>query len=79
MKITNEDVEEWMKERRLEIVTFEMKNFRDVHWCPYLNEPVIVEYRSHGEGEPHDSDKFCVNCHGYFDNDHVFICHVGKP
>lgn len=76
-----EEFEEYMKIRRHEIVTFEPKGFRDVYWCPYLNEPVIVEYRRPSP------NKFCVNCSGDIDHPgvppfyskHTFICNVGKP
>jgi hypothetical protein len=59
-------------------VTFEEKGFRDVRWCPYLNEPFIVEYFSTGEAH-------CPNCEtlyepgNYEESTHKFICHILKP
>lgn len=77
-----EDVEAYMKERRREIVTFEPKGFRDVHWCPYLKEPFIIEYRG-PDKKSYGSIKYCVNCDRLLDDeyefiDHVFICNIGK-
>lgn len=59
-------------------VTAEPKGFRDIYWCPYLNEPVILKY---------DGDKpKCDGCGNVYDSveqmaddTHTFICHVLKP
>lgn len=52
-------------------VTFHPLGFRDVMWCPYLNEPAILEWR---KNKPH-----CPNCDGNFEpQTHPFICHIQK-
>ena len=54
------------------MVSFEPKGYRDVVWCPYLNEPAILVYEN---GEPD-----CPNCnHNYEPSTHIFICHIIKP
>ncbi len=52
------------------------EGYRDVRWCPYLNEPFIIEYKVvKGEKVPH-----CPNCNGNFEFEtHTFICHINKP
>lgn len=57
-------------------VIFEQKGFRDVVWCPYLNEPAFIEYVTLDDGErgPH-----CQNCESYKPETHQFICHILKP
>lgn len=53
-------------------VTFEPTGYRDVIWCPYLNEPAIIQYKN---GEPD-----CPNCPGNYEPEtHEFICHILKP
>jgi hypothetical protein len=49
------------------------RGFRDVYWCPYLNEPVIITY-------PMDKNKtaWCVNCNGPMAEDHWFIVSIRK-
>lgn len=52
-------------------VTFRPLGFRDVMWCPYLNEPAILEWR---DNKPH-----CPNCEGNFEpQTHPFICNIQK-
>jgi hypothetical protein len=52
-------------------VTFQPLGYRDVMWCPYLNEPAILEWR---KDKPH-----CPNCNGNFEPEtHPFICHIQK-
>lgn len=52
-------------------VTYEAKGYRDVIWCPYLNEPAIIEYK---DGKPD-----CHNCDGNYEPEtHEFICHIEK-
>jgi hypothetical protein len=58
-------------------VTFEPKGYRDVHWCPRLNEPVIIQYTGIPGGSVADTPS-CTNC-GEWGDDHVFICHILKP
>ena len=50
----------------------EPRGFRDLMWCPYLNEPAFVRWTEDGAD--------CPNCHGNFEAEtHVFIGHVEKP
>lgn len=53
-------------------VSFEPKGYRDVIWCPLLNEPGFLEY-SHAGPE-------CPNCQGNYEPEtHPFIVHIEKP
>ena len=53
-------------------VTFNPEGHRDVVWCGYLNEPVILEWR--------DGKQWCVNCSQHYEAEsHPFICHINKP
>lgn len=56
-------------------VSFTPEGFRDVIWCPYLNEPAILEYDTLKEGSPPK----CPNCENYEPCSHQFICHIRKP
>lgn len=65
-------------------VTFESKGYRDVYWCPELNEPVVLVYEELFEGR----EPVCDHCRAIiryeekptgFERLHVFICHVLKP
>lgn len=50
----------------------ESKGFRDLMWCPYLNEPAIIKYK---DGKPD-----CPNCDGSFEAEtHLFMGHIRKP
>jgi len=71
----HEELERWEKGLP-QYVVYEPKGFRDVMWCPYLNEPAIIEYRDKdGKKEP-----YCPNCNGNFEPEsHPFICHILKP
>lgn len=53
-------------------VTFRPMSFRDVYWCHYLNEPIVLEYRN--------GMRYCHACHCNMDSDddHSFICHIQK-
>jgi hypothetical protein len=65
---------DWLDERNRAIPELgrEPRGFRDLMWCPYLNEPAILEWRNE---LPH-----CPNCDGNFEaSTHAFIGHVGKP
>ncbi len=64
------------------LVDFEMKGYRDVHWCYILNEPWVIQYR--------DGHAYCTNCTWLDDGEkgqltevflghHPFICHIYKP
>lgn len=45
---------------------------RDLMWCPYLNEPAILEWK---DNKPH-----CPNCDGNFEAvTHTFLGHILKP
>ena len=57
------------------------KGFRDVYWCHYLNEPVILKYAKIAGDQPR-----CDGCGVVYDsvaqmtdNGHTFICHILKP
>ena len=53
-----------------ECISFAPKGYRDVIWCPYLNEPTFVEYTQEGYLE-------CPNCNHNFEvATHKFICHI---
>lgn len=58
-------------------VTFEALGFRDVLWCCYTNEPVIISYRDGSSGE---RVAFCEACRQENPEagSHHFICNVGK-
>lgn len=47
------------------------KGFRDVHWCPYINEPCFLIRR----GE----EWACPYCASYEPETHEFVLHVHKP
>lgn len=66
-------LEYWVEQEKREWeLTKEPKGFRDLMWCPYLNEPTILEYR---EGEP-----YCGCCDGNFEAEtHEFIAHIKQP
>lgn len=62
------------KEGVKDAVTFESRGYRDVIWCPYMNEPAFLEYSHNGKTSR------CPNCDGNYEEDtHPFICHVLKP
>jgi hypothetical protein len=75
VKVTDEDRKVGAKGRQ-DIVTFVGKGYRDVIWCPYLNEPAILEYVDiNGIRQPD-----CPNCNrNYESSTHIFICHILKP
>jgi len=54
-------------------VRFISRGFRDVYWCPYLNEPIIITYPLP------DKKAWCSGCDGTMDTDHMFICSILKP
>jgi hypothetical protein len=55
-------------------LVFEAKGYRDVIWCPLLNEPAFLEY------DQESSEKVCPNCNGNYEPEtHPFLVHVGKP
>lgn len=57
---------------RRRAVTFTPRGYRDVVWCPYLNEPAILQFKN---GKPD-----CPNCNGNYEpGSHMFICNVRKP
>ena len=57
----------------VDTVSYEPKGYRDVHWCPYVNEPYISEYNK-------DDQPDCPLCDGNYEPEtHQFICHVYKP
>lgn len=68
-----------MRKRRYRVnedrdrVTFEEKGYRDVRWCPNLNEPFIIEY------DLKTGKLDCPNCGSYEESNHQFICHILKP
>lgn len=44
---------------------------RDLMWCPYLNEPAIIEW---------DGDNpVCPNCKNFEAATHTFMGHISKP
>lgn len=46
--------------------------YRALMWCPYANEPAILEWRG--------SRPYCPNCNGNFEPEtHAFIGRVLKP
>lgn len=52
------------------------KGFRDIMWCPYINEPMILEWRG--------DEPYCSGCgndktSSFEPESHVFICHILKP
>ncbi len=64
----------WLRgdNRDIAILDAAPKGYRDLMWCPYLNEPAILEYE---DGAPH-----CPNCNGNFEAEtHVFMGHIHKP
>jgi len=47
------------------------QGYRDIRWCPYLNEPFIIEYK--------DDKPNCPNCDdNYEESTHEFIAHVKR-
>lgn len=62
-----------------ECLAYTPKGWRDVMWCPHLNEPIIIEHR----GGPDVSEPHCTGC-GVSSFDHIrdtheFIAHIYKP
>jgi hypothetical protein len=60
----------WLAQEKRGWITNEPKGFRDIMWCPYLNEPAILEYK---EGKP-----WCPNCENFEAETHEFIGHIKK-
>jgi hypothetical protein len=59
------------QEGRPDSVSFKPRGFRDVIWCPYLNEPAFLTYD--------DVRLDCPNCNHNFEvASHPFICHISK-
>jgi len=46
------------------------KGFRDIYWCPNLNEPFIVKFIN---GKIH-----CPNCDCFEHPEHTFIGHINN-
>lgn len=67
-----EELYPWKKQnKRKGIISRKPHGYRDVMWCPYINEPAIIEYR---DGKP-----YCPLCNGNFEaSTHEFICHIKK-
>ena len=62
---------------RPDSVEFDARGYRDVIWCPFLNEPAILEYRTLKNGSRVPD---CPNCNGNYEPEtHEFICHIRKP
>jgi hypothetical protein len=50
----------------------EPRGFRDLMWCPYMNEPAIIHWAAY--------KPYCPNCHGNFEPEtHPFLLHIAKP
>ena len=58
-------------------VEFVSRGFRDVFWCPYVNEPVVLMYRK--DYALDNKRPYCDLCSKWMDEDHTFICTVKKP
>jgi hypothetical protein len=70
----HEELQDWLRPdgRAVSELGSEPKGYRDLMWCPYINEPAIIEYR---DDRPH-----CVNCDGNFEaSTHPFMGHIPKP
>lgn len=68
------DLADWVAQRDRFVYELgkEPTGFRDLMWCPYLNEPAILEYRNDVPS--------CPNCNGNFEAaTHVFMGHIKKP
>lgn len=66
-----------------DFVSFERKGYRDVYWCPTLNEPVILIYEVKGL-EYHPICNMCQEALPQLtdnadDFSHTFIVHILKP
>ena len=72
--VLHKDLEAWLTELspRKPILTDAPLGFRDLMWCPYLNEPAILEYSN--------NKPTCPNCRGNFEaSTHAFLGHIKKP
>ena len=70
----HKDLEDWLTQESPSkpILSDTPKGFRDLMWCPYLNEPVILEYK--------DENPTCPSCKGSFEaSTHWFLGHILKP
>lgn len=69
------DLVGWRKQEpphRLGCLSKEPKGYRDLIWCPYGNEPAVLEYV---DGKP-----YCPNCLNNFEAmTHGFIAHIKEP
>ena len=66
------------------LVSFERKGYRDVYWCPTLNEPVILTYNKTDDGEYYPYCCICKEPLPSLEDDarefsHAFIAHILKP
>ena len=52
------------------IITNEKKGFRDLYWCPNLNEPFIIQFRY--------KKLYCPNCASFEHPEHIFIGHINN-
>lgn len=55
-------------------ITYEATGYRDVLWCWFLNEPVVIQYRK--------EQPYCIACNSdpsETPEEHTFICHINKP
>ena len=49
------------------------KGYRDLMWCPYINEPTIIVFDE-------KNNPTCKECNGNFEAEtHLFIGHIYKP
>jgi hypothetical protein len=67
------DLQDWLTDKRpTNGPSFVPKGMRDVMWCPYMNEPMILEYKGDAPTCPGCGDSFEASTH-------AFICHINKP
>lgn len=57
---------------RQDKVSWVSRGFRDVRWCPYMNEPFIIQYKL-GTNEG-----MCPLCDSFEADTHEFICSIHK-
>ena len=65
------DLIAWAIGRKMTELTEMPMGFRDLLWCPILNEPGILSY---------ENDKpICPHCTSFSIETHTFIGHITKP
>ena len=75
MNFLHKELQDWLTQESPSqpILSNKPLGFRDLMWCPYSNEPIILSYDK-------DFRPNCTGCKGNFEaSTHWFLGHVKKP